>query len=192
MVDIFEINENQKLNVTAQALLIPEIKEIWDRDKDIKKSVAIQELSYVEFMTSPRKHNPYREFKGDEKKKQVIKDLIKIPDWKPDEIVNKVILIIENFYEKGSQSYRYFLSVKKAIQNMEDFFNNVDLEEKNFKTGNPLYKPSDITRALNDVEKILQSFKSLEKRVQEELLESKSKIQADKVISPFANPESFK
>ena len=54
----------------------------------------------------------------------------------------------------------------------------------------PIWKPRDITSALNDTEKVLANIKSLEKKVEEELFEE-TKTRSNKQISPFADPESL-
>ena len=43
---------------------------------------------------------------------------------------------------------------------MRGFFDEVDLNEKNLKSGNPLYKPKDITSAIVDTEKVLANLKT--------------------------------
>jgi hypothetical protein len=55
----------------------------------------------------------------------------------------------------------------------------------------PIYKPKDITSAVADAEKTLGTLSALKSKVEEELYE-KSKMRSDKVISPFANPDSLK
>ena len=63
------------------------------------------------------------------------------------------------------------MSAKKAAEKMTDFFNTVDIREVNPKSLNPIYKPRDITSAINDLEKNLSNLKALEKKVAEELYE---------------------
>lgn len=78
----------------------------------------------------------------------------------------------------------------KAVEKLEDFFNNIDLDERN-RAGTPIYKPSDITKALNDTGKSNAKSNCFEGKVDEELLES-TKTKGDKPISPFANPNSLR
>ena len=76
-----------------------------------------------------------------------------------------------------------------SFLHLKEFFLNVDVNERNEK-GVPVYKPREITAALNDTEKVLTNLKALEKKVEEELYET-TKNRADKEISPFANPRSL-
>ena len=106
-------------------------------------------------------------------------------DWKGQEITS-----IEEFQTNGSSTYSYYIAAKRAVENMKEFFESVDINERNEK-GAPIYKPRDITSALNDTEKVLANLKALEKKVEEELYES-TKNRSDKKISPFADPKSLK
>ena len=70
---------------------------------------------------------------------------------------------------------------------MKDFFNTFDMSKINAKTLAPLYKPREITSALNDTSKVLENLDKTQKKVEEEIFES-TKNRGDKLISPFANP----
>lgn len=82
------------------------------------------------------------------------------------------------------------MSNKAAIEKMIDFFNNFDIDERNFKSGMPIYKPKDITSAVADAEKTLTTLNALKSKVDKEVFEI-SKTRSDKQISPFANPSSL-
>ena len=54
------------------------------------------------------------------------------------------------------------------------------------KTGAPIYKPKDITAALQDLDKTIISLQSLEKKVEEDLFEA-ARIKGQKEVSVFAD-----
>ena len=110
--------------------------------------------------------------------------------WEPDELIIKGMHKIIQFNKEASTTYNYYMAAKVAAEKMQDFFNDVDITEVNPKTFNPLYKPRDITSALNDTEKVLSNLKNLEKKVEEELYEE-TKNRSNKEISFFADPESL-
>lgn len=190
MAHLFVINE-KTVSPNPETLLIYPFKEIWERDKTLKKVNAIEEFAYIEFMSSMLKSNPFRQY-PDEKKEEVIrKAIITQKDWAPDGLITDGIATVESFQKKASTTYMYYISAKKAAENMQDFFSNVNIRDDiNFKTGNPIYKPKDITSALIDTEKVLANIKALEKKVDEELFEG-LKTRSDKQISPFADPSSL-
>lgn len=185
------IIEGKAVMPNPETLLISPFKEIWERDKSKNKSKAMEEFAYIEFMSSIKKSNPFRQY-PQERKHEIIKEaIITQPKWKPDKLVKEGIKKIEKFQKEASTTYSYYMAAKRAAEKMQDFFNNVDLTAVNPKTLNPIYKPRDITSALNDTEKVLSNLKALEKRVEEELYE-KVRSRSNKEISPFADPNSLK
>ena len=185
------IIEGKAVIPNPETLLISPFKEIWKRDKSKGKENAIEEFAYVEFMSSMRKTNPYRQYPQERKDGVIREAVITQDDWQPDELVIGAIHKIDRFQKDGSTTYSYYMAAKKAVEKMKDFFNEVDITAINEKTFSPLYKPRDITSALNDTEKVLSNLKALEKKVEEELYEE-TKSRANKQISPFANPDSLK
>lgn len=175
----------------AETLLIEPFKSIWERDPSPKKQVAIQEFSYIEFMISMLKSNPYRDYTEDMKDTKIRAEVIKELDWNPDELVKAGMDKLIEFQTEGSLTYTYWMANKKALENQIEFFLNVDVNERNFKTGNPVYKPKDIPDAVSAAEKVLTTIDSLKTKVDEELFQS-SKMRSNKVISPFANPDSLR
>lgn len=187
---LFEISERAVFPNTETLLLSP-FKEIWERDKSKTKENALEELTYIEFMTSMKKSNPYRQYPEKIKHEKISEDVITQDNWKPDHLIEGAILKVTQFQQEASTTFNYYVSAKRAAEKMQDFFNEVDIGERNMKSGTPIYKPRDITSALNDTEKVLANLKSLEKKVEEELYEE-TKTKAGKEISHFAQRSSLK
>lgn len=181
---------SKEVRPKPECLLIEPFKSIWNRDKSKDKEDAIADLSYCEFMASSSKSNPYSGYPEDTRKHKIINELYK-GDRKPDRLCDEGVKKLEEFQTEGSVSYSYYMSAKKAVETMKEFYEHVDLNEKNAKTGSPLYKPADLTRALNDTEKVIQNLNNLKKKVDEELFES-TRTKGGKAISPFASPSSLK
>jgi hypothetical protein len=189
MAFLFTVTEKTVFPNT-ETLLISPFKEIWNRDKSKEKYSAIEDFAYIEFMTSMLKSNPYRQYEENKKEEKVRQAVITRKDWEPDELVKQAIHKVIQFHREASTTYNYYMAAKRAAEKMQDFFNEVDITEKNEKTFNPVYKPRDITSALNDTEKVLSNLKNLEKKVEEELYEE-TKNRSNKEISFFADPESL-
>lgn len=189
MAYLFEV-VNKIVVPTDEVLQVPPFKEIWERDKSPKKEVAIQEFTYMEFMTSSLATNPYKDYSEDKKESVIRKDVIKEKNWKPDKLIEEGMEKIITLQTEGSSTYSLYMSAIKAKDKLESFFNNFDMEEKNERSGNPIYKPRDITIAIQDLDKTIMSLKSLEKKVEEDLFEV-AKIRGQKKISDFANPDTI-
>jgi len=180
--------ENKLVSPNVETLLISPFKDIWERDKTKQRDVAIQEFTYVEFVTSQKKSNPFRGY-PDGVKQQKVKESIfgKDSEWQPDKLIVKAIKVMEEFQYKASATYSYYISAKKGADKVKYFFITFDMSEVNPKTGNPVYKPKDITSALKDTDDVITKLDKLGKKVEEELYD-KIVTKAQKEISPFADP----
>ena len=58
MAFLFEIKNNAVIP-KAEALMLPEIKKIWDKDTSTSKKKALDTFAYIEFISSSLKSNPY-------------------------------------------------------------------------------------------------------------------------------------
>lgn len=190
MAFLFEVN-NKIVIPNPETLLIEPFKEIWERDKTPNKVHAIEDFTYIEFITSMKKSNPYRQYPEERKHEVLVEEIITRDNWIPDGLIQQGISKVEQFQKEASTTYNYYMAAKTAAEKMQEYFIEVDINERNEKSGNPIYKPRDITSALNDTEKVLANLKSLEKKVEEEIYEE-TRNRSDKKISPLANPQSLK
>lgn len=174
--------ENSIAIPNIETLLIPPFKDIWERDKSKNKDVAIKEFTFIELMSSKKKTNPYAGY-SDDVRFEKLKEALFEKNWEQDVLIEQALIKINEFQREASPTYSYYLSVIKAVEKMKDFFKNVNINERNEK-GIPIYKPGDITRALNDTDKVLQNINSMKERVEQELFEQ-TKTKNNKTINPF-------
>ena len=173
----------------AETLLVPPYKEIWERDKSKDKWVAMKEFAYAEFMTSQLKSNPYKGYSIEVRDKKIREDIIKDSKWQPDKLVKQAMAKIEEFQTNGSANYSLLKDAMKARESLQEFLQTVDLNERT-RTGGMVLKPKDVTNALLDLDKVVTTFDALKKKVEEDLFET-VKTRGNKVISPFADPNSI-
>ena len=186
MAYLFRV-EDRVVKPNDEVLQVPPFNEIWERDKSPNKEIALQEFTFIEFMTSALKTNPYRGYSEDRKAEVIKRDIIRIEGWVPDILVLKGIEKVKEFQREGSESYSLYLSALVAKNKLQDFFNTFNMNKVNMKTGAPIYKPRDITAALQDLDKTIISLQSLEKKVEDDLFET-AKIKGQKEDSIFADP----
>ena len=182
--------ENRIVRPNTETLLIPPFKDIWERDKTKGKTFALEDFAYMEFMTSYKKTNPYAGYDPNLRKERIKADIITKAGWKEDKLIVEGMKKIEEFQMNASVTYTYYTATRKAAEQMKVFFNNLNIGDVNFKTGNPLYKPADITRAMKDSEEVMRTLDSLKDKVEQELFEN-TKTKGQKEISPFADPSSI-
>lgn len=189
MAYLFKV-EGKIVQPNTETLLISPFKEIWARDKSKGKESALQEFTYIEFMTSMLKSNPYKGYATEVKAKVVKEAVITQDNWEPDELIFKGMQYIFEIQKKGSPTYTLYMSALQAKDKLERFFRTVDLDERSPKTGFPIYKPKELSSAMLDVDKLTASLAALAKKVEEELFDD-IKTRGSKEISPFADPSSL-
>ena len=187
MANLFVV-ENHVAKPNPECLLVNPFKEIWERDNTADKRVAIAEFSYIEFMSSMKDSNPFRDEEEDVKETRIIEEVKPSNDWKPDALLTQgVERMIE--IQNTSLTYRFYMGCRSAAEKVILNWRGIDLSERT-KAGMPVFKAKDVTSGLQDAEKILQTLSSLDKKVQQDLLEI-SKTRANKEISYFSRPESL-
>jgi hypothetical protein len=177
------IVENNIAKPNMETLLITPYKEMWERDESKGKEIAIKEYTFIELMASKKHSNPYAGLSDNERFER-LKLMLFTPEWVMDKLIEQGLSLYVEFQQEASPTYSYYLSVLTATEKMKQFFNEFDMTEKNERTGLPVYKPSDITRALNDTDKVLQNIHNMKEKVEQELFET-TKTKSNKTINPF-------
>lgn len=185
------IIEGKIVKPFPETLLVPPFDEIWYRDDSPGKEIALKEFTYIEFMSSRLKSNPYKGYNTEDRKRKIIEDCVKIEDWQPDVVVLDGIRRCEEFQVKASGNYSLLMDTLKAKEKLQELFRVIDLKERNSRTGMPIYKPKELSSAMQDVDKLATSLYSLEKKVEEELYDA-VRVKGQKEISPFADPDFMK
>lgn len=175
--------ENSVAKPNTETLLISPFKEIWERDTSKDKSKAIKEFTFIELMSSKKKTNPYSGY-SDSIRFEKLREMLFDKKWTMDILIEKALVKIKDFQEEASPTYKYYIDNLEAAEKTRKFLKNIDLSSKNDKTGNPLYKPKDVTSAIIDTEKIIQTLSSLKEKVEQELIDS-VKTKNNKQINPF-------
>ena len=173
-------------------MLIFPFKDIWERDDSKDKRYAIEDFSYIEFMASIQKSNPYSGYPEHERSSKIIKDIITRAEWdENDTLIQAGIDKLKQFQAEASVTYNYYMAAKNAAEKMQLFFTTFSMADVNLRTGAPIYKPKDITSALNDTSRVLENLNSLREKVDNEIFEEVKK-KGQKIVSPFADPSSLK
>ena len=182
---LFKI-ENSRAVPNVETLLIEPFKTIWEKDTTIGKTTAILELTFIEFMSSSMKSNPYKGYEP-EKRIEVLKRDFMPPGWEPDDLISQGLERIKEFQTEASPNYTLYKDALVAKEKLQRFLRTFDMTEKT-NSGSLVLKPGDVTKSLMDIEKVAVSLDTLEKKIDQELFEE-VKTRANKEISIFAKPE---
>ena len=189
-MDLFVI-EGYVVMPRPETLMISVFKEIWEADNEPKKPNAMAKFAYIEFMCSYKKNNPFVGYSDKEERATKILDALSssrnggsIEDPRENVMVmNAMEFYLRTQYE-AAPSLRFYEAALSAAEELISFFTDLDMNDTNSRTGNPLYKPAEITRALKDTNDIIKTLGALKDKVQQEIFED-SKGKGGRQINYF-------
>lgn len=173
--------ENNVAKPNVETLLISPFKEIWERDKSKDKEIAIKEFSYIEFITSMKKSNPFAGYSEEVKSSKILEYLNINKKIEEDELVKKAILLIEEFNTNASPNYLLYKDSIETVEKTRKYLKNIDLDERT-KSGMPVHKASDIFSAIEKGDKVAQTMNSLKEKVIQDIYDN-TKLKGGKIIS---------
>lgn len=177
------IIEDNIVKPSPEILLIPIFKQIWDSDKTSKKDKAMITFAYIEFTLSPKKSNPFSGYQKEVRPAKILQAL-RVSFTDLHENTEEAMAVYEEFLQNSSPSLAYYNSTLEAADKLKNFFSTFNLNDRIPKTGAPVYKPSDITRALQDTQKIVLALEELREKIEKELMES-TKNRGNRSINTF-------
>lgn len=182
--------DKQIVKPNVETLLISPFTEIWERDTNPGKHTAIAEFTYIEFMSSIKKSNPYKGYALEERKRRLNKDIMQHEAYEPDDYVQAGIEYLIDHQKNSSMTFNYYMSARTAAEKLQKFFNTFDMNSVNIKTGALIFKPKEITSSLIDTAKVVENLNALEEKVINEIYET-TKTKGQKTISQFADPDTL-
>ena len=186
---LFQIS-NKIVTPNVETLLIPLFGKIWERDVTPDKVQAIEDFTYIEFCTSEKKSNPYSGTPLHLREAKVKKEIITREGWEEDSLIVEAKEYLKKHQEENSLAYNQYISARIGAEKLQQFFLTFDMDSRNVKTGNPLYKPKEISSSLLDVGVVTKNLVELYEKVTKDLFEN-VKYKGGKEISDFANPDSL-
>lgn len=157
--------EDFQIKLSDEAFLVRPIRQLFHQDRSQRKEKFWQQMSYMYFMVSPASSYSYI-LDMEERSKAVIEQEGLPSDFRPSELLKEAMMIYRKLTITPSQEL--LQSALIGAKKVGDFLRTVNLMEEDDK-GKPKYQVSSITSALKDVEKIVNTLQTLQKRVDQEL-----------------------
>lgn len=167
-MNLFEMKD-YKLQIHPEAYGLQPFKKILDRDKSKDKKIALEELSYIYFMTDYTS-DFMNIIDEKERNKEVIKSTITIKDWKPDKDVEEAL----KFYEERQYTIKLGLlwDARHGISKLSHYLRDINFEENeiNDKTGEvkPKHDIKKYADTIKQIPGILEALDTLEEAVKKE------------------------
>ncbi len=177
-MSIFVLKDG-RVQVDPVNLTIPEFREIYDRDLTKDKVTAFNELCYCYHMADYK--SVYNNYDDGEKHTKILADYFKGGSFGPDQLILDAIEKYRSLQE--TPSMRLLKAARKALNKIIEYFNTVDLSERDGK-GAIVNRIGDLTKSASDIGKIVESIDKLEEKIKKEQLRE-TKIRGQAEISDY-------
>lgn len=165
MIKLFRY-EGYSVTVEPEAIMLAPFKAIWDRDKRKDKSMAMQELAYIYFMSDPR--SDYQYLVDEEvRKEEVIKGLGMPTKWKEDDVIKRALKFYESFKPTSAGLLE---DTRIAVNKLRQLLRNIDLEETDDK-GRPVYTLNTITATIKQIPGLVKDLDEAERTLSKDIIQ---------------------
>ena len=164
---LFDNSTNSVVVNEPEVLLIKEFAALWNNDrnktkgdpKGIKKTRAHRELTYIWLMLDWT--SPYVDFDEQERHQECLKDAgLTEKEWNDPDFRAACRKYRE--LQNSSRALKLIKSAQGVVDKITDYFNNIDIEERDPVTGKPIFKTKDVMAELSNVSNVVEQLKTLE------------------------------
>lgn len=181
MIKVFQydnVTGKVELN-TPEILLIREFAALMDvkrnkckEDPEGKyKLRAFREFTYIYLAIDWM--SPYRDYYEQDRHQEALRDA----NITEEEFNNPEFRAACRKYralQDETRSIKLLKSAQNVIDKFVDYFNNIDVEERDEQTGKPIYKTKDVMAEISSLHKVHEELVILESQVKKEISETSS------------------
>lgn len=171
--------EDYQIKLADEAFLVRPIRRLFHQDRSERKENFWRQIAFMYFMVSPASSYSYI-IDMEERAAEVIRQEGLPEDFRPSELLREAMEIYRKLTITPSQELLQSSII--GAKKVGDFLRTVDLTEEDDK-GKPKYQVSSITSALKDVEKIVSSLQTLQKKVEQELEADEGKARGSQELT---------
>lgn len=164
---LFDNSDNSVVVNEPEVLLIKEFSALWNNDrnktkedpKGTKKTRAYRELLYIWLMLDWS--SPYCDYAEQERHQECLKDAgLTEEEWGDPQFRAACRKYRE--LQDSSRALKLIKSAQGVVDKITDYFNTLDLTERDDATGKPIFKTKDIMTELSNVSAVVEQLKTLE------------------------------
>lgn len=164
--------EDFQIKLADEAFLVRPIRRLFNADRSERKEQFWRQISFLYFMISPASSYSYI-LDMEERAAEIIKQEGLPDDFRPSDMLKEAMEIYRKLTITPSQ--KLLESSLIAADTVSKFLKNPHILEEEDDKGKPKHTVSEITRALRDVEGIINSLQSQQKKVEQELQDDAGK-----------------
>lgn len=180
---LFDNGLNEIVLNEPEVLLIREFAALWTNDRNITKedptgklkTRALREFKYIWLMIDWA--SPYSDYTEQERHQECLKDAeITEEEWAD----SKFRAACRKYKElqNSSRSLKLIKSAQNIVDKITDYFDSIDLTERDEVTGKPIFKTKDVMTEMQTVSKVVEELKTLEYMYKKEQ-EAESDVRGD-------------
>ena len=161
-------NSNNSIVINEpEVLLIKEFSALWDNARNKtkndktgqKKTRAYRELTYIWLMSDWG--SPYSDYAERERHEEAIKDAgLTEEEW--NDPVFRAACRKYRELQDSSRSLKLIKSAQGVVDKITDYFDTLDIQERDAVTGKPIFKTKDIMAELSNVSTVVEQLATLE------------------------------
>lgn len=172
--------EDYQIKLADEAFLVKPIRRLWHQDRSAQKEQFWRQMSYLYFVVSPASSYSYI-LDLEERAAEVIKQEGLPEDFKPSPLLLEAMQIYRKLTITPSQ--KLLESALIAADTVSKFLRDPDILTAEDRNGKPKYQISSITSALKNVEGIVNSLQTLQKKVEQEIQEESGKARGTQELT---------
>lgn len=173
---LFDNNANDVQINTPEVLLIREFAALWEPSrnktkedpKGSKRTRAFREFTYIWLMCDWA--SPYSDYTEQERHEEAMKDA-KLTEKEWTDPTFRAACRKYRELQNSSRSLKLIKAAQDVVDKITDYFETIDLQERDPVSGKPIFKTKDIMAELSNVSDVIEQLKTLEvlyKREQEQ------------------------
>lgn len=164
---LFDNSNNSIVINEPEVLLIKEFSALWDNARNKtkndktgqKKTRAYRELTYIWLMCDWG--SPYSDYAERERHEEAIKDAgLTEEEW--NDPVFRAACRKYRELQDSSRSLKLIKSAQGVVDKITDYFDTLDIQERDAVTGKPIFKTKDIMAELSNVSTVVEQLATLE------------------------------
>lgn len=172
--------EDFQIKLSDEAFLVRPIRRLFNADRSERKEQFWRQMSFMYFMVNPASSYSYI-LDMDERAAEIIKQEGLPEDFRPNDMLREAMETYRKMTITPSQ--KLLESSLIAADTVSNFLRDPTILDKVDDKGRPLYQISSITAALKNVEGIVSSLQTLQKKVEQELEEQEGKARGSQELS---------
>lgn len=172
--------EDYQLKLADEAFLVRPIRRLFNADRSERKENFWKQMSFMYFMVNPASSYSYI-LDMDERAAEIIKQEGLPEDFRPNDMLREAMETYRRMTITPSQ--KLLESSLIAAETVSKFLRDPDILTAEDDKGRPKYQVSAITAALKNVEGIVNSLQTLQKKVEQELEDQSGKARGTQELT---------